>query len=89
MKTIDPYLFNVYTKSASTDIYDRLVHYLVKKVLKLSMFLDWIFDIPDLYSDCSDSAAECQAQGAQLTHMFNKFVDATNQVTVLIFHMGE
>ena len=48
----------------------------------ITAYLDWIFDIPDLYSDCKDTAAECQASGAQPTHLFNKFVDATNQVRV-------
>ena len=41
---------------------------------------DWIFDIQDLYADCSLTATECQSIGAQLVHTFNKFVNATNQV---------
>ena len=41
---------------------------------------DWIFDVPDLYADCSLTATECQSIGAQLVHTFNKFVNATNQV---------
>ncbi len=50
------------------------------KIIFLTQFLDWIFDIPDLYADCSGTANECQAIGAHLVHTFNKFVNATTEV---------
>jgi len=45
--------------------------------------LDWVFDIPDIYLNCYMAPADCKANGYQLSHAFNHFVNATSRVNVV------
>ena len=44
--------------------------------------LDWVFNIPNLYQDCSLSPSECEAQQAPLLHSFDRSVNGISQITV-------
>ena len=51
-------------------------------VIFFRFFVDWVFNIPNLYKDCSLSAEECELSEAPLVYTFNHFVNATNQISV-------
>jgi hypothetical protein len=54
-----------------------------KKQPKIKLFPDWVFDIPDLYQDCSLTATECEALQAPVIHTFDHSVDAPDQLSVI------
>jgi hypothetical protein len=43
---------------------------------------DWVFNIPNIYTNCDQPADECASLNYPVLHAFNHFVDAPNQITV-------
>jgi hypothetical protein len=61
-------------------------------ILKIVLFInvshitinisDWVFNIPNIYTNCDQPADECASLNYPVLHAFNHFVDAPNQITV-------
>ena len=44
--------------------------------------IDWVFQVPHEYADCTLSEQECDRRQARKTHEFSRFVDAINTLSV-------